>query len=119
MKSGIGVIAEAAVILPEVAQGKTVEVPPMGGITEGAEIGVVGSNNNGPASRLEKTMKLLHQANYVSDMFDDMDGAYFAEAIIAKREGNVIQVGDDIGARVRISIKADSTGILVDAAADI
>jgi hypothetical protein len=31
----------------------------------------------------------------------------------------VIEVGDDIGACVRISIKADSTGILVDAAADI
>ena len=64
-------------------------------------------------------MEFLYEANYVSDVLNHVNGAYFAERIVAKRKGDVVKVGDDIGVRIRVSINADRAGIFFDAAADI
>jgi hypothetical protein len=107
------------VILAEIAQGEAVEVPAVGRVAKGAEIGVVGSNDEGSSAGLEETVKLLHQADYVSDVLNDVNGTYFAETAVAKGKRDVIEVSDDIGVRVRVSIDADGAGVFFDAAADI
>ena len=118
-KSGAGVIAEAAVILAEIAQGKTVQMPAVGRIAKGAEVCIMRRDNKGSSAGLQKTVELIHQANDVFDVFNHVNGAYFAERVVAKGKGNVIKVGNDIGIGVCVSINAYSAGIFFDPAADI
>lgn len=46
-------------------------------------------------------------------MLDDMDGTYFAERAIAKREREMIEICDDIGARVQVAIQPDRSWIFI------
>ena len=88
-------------------------------IAKGTEIGVVGSDNEDPAGRPNDAMELLHRADHVREMLDDVNGPKRLEGIIAERIRESIEVADDIGARARIPIDSDSAGVFVDAAADV
>ena len=113
------VVAEPAVILAEIAQGKAVEVPAVGGVAERAEIGVMRGHDDGAAAGCEQAVELFHGADHVRDVFDQVYGANLNEGAVAKREWKVIEVGDDVGARVEIAIYSDRAGIFVYAAADV
>src|ERR1700685_303470 len=113
------VVAEAAVILAEVAERKTVQVPAMGRVAEGAEVGVRRRGDDEAAAGREHTMKLLHGADDVGDVLDDMNGAQLGEGAVADGIRKTVQVAEHVGARVGSAIKADRAGIFVDAAADV
>jgi hypothetical protein len=106
-------------IFTEIAEREAVQVPTVSWITEGAEIGVMRSDNERPPTRLKQAMELLHQADNISDVFDDMDSPHFLKAVVAKGKGDMVEISDNIGIRVCVSINADSAGVFFDTAADI
>src|SRR5579872_4025577 len=113
------VVAEAAVILAEVAERKTVQMPAVGGIAERTEVGVVRCHQKHAPRWRGHAMKFLHGGDHVRDMLDDMDGAHARERIVAKRIRKAVEIADDVGAAARIPVDADGAGIFVDAAADV
>ena len=64
-------------------------------------------------------MKLLHGADHVRDMLDDMDGAQRRERVVAKGIREAVEIADHVGAAARIAVDADGARIFVDAAADV
>jgi len=52
-------------------------------------------------------------------MLDDMHGAEFIERTIAERIGKKVEVGDHVGARARVAVESDGTGIFVDSTTDV
>ncbi len=118
-KTCLGVIFVAAGVIAEIAQGEAVQVPAVGRVTERAEIRVVRRDNKNPASRREQAVKFLHRPDYVRNVFDDMNGPDFSERIVPERKRNMIEIGNHIRARIRITVQADGAGVFVDAAADI
>ncbi len=91
----------------------------MRGVAKRTEIGVVGSNDYRAAARRQQPMNLFHQANHVGDVFYNVNRPHFPERFVAKRKREVIQIGNNVGARVRIVIEPDGARILVDPAADV
>jgi len=106
-------------IVTEITERKAIQVPAVGGIAKGAEIGVVGRNDDDAAARCKQAMKLLHRADHVGYVFDDVGGADLAEGAVAEWEWETIQVCDDVGPGVRVEIQAYCTGILIEPAAHI
>ncbi len=119
MEAGLGIITKAGVIGAEVVKRKTVQVPAVGGIAEGTEIGVMWSGDKSVAAGDEQAVNFFHHADDVGDVFDDVDGADFAECIVAQGVREMIEIGDDVGAGVDAAIKADGAGKFIDAAANI
>jgi hypothetical protein len=91
----------------------------VGRVAEGAEIRVVRSDDKGPSAGLEEAVKLLHQADDVFNMFNDVNGAHFAETAVTKGKRDAVEVSDDVGVCVCVPVNADSARIFFDAAADI
>ena len=103
----------------EIAEGKTIQVPAVGGIAKGAEISVVGGNDNGAAAVSQQPVELFHGAYYVNYVFDHVDGAYLAEGAVSEREREVIEVGNDVGSNTRVAIQAYSARVFVKTAAAV
>jgi len=91
----------------------------MGGVAKGAEVGVVGGDDDGAAVGAEEAMEFFDGADDVGDMLDDVDGADFAKGGVAEGPGEAVEVGDNVGAGMRIAVEADGAGVFVDAAADV
>src|SRR5947209_7837754 len=91
----------------------------MSGIAEGAEIGVMRSNDEDSASLRGYAVELFHGAHHVGDVLDDMHGANGGKGGAPERIGETVQIADDVGAGGRIPIDADRTGIFIDTAADV
>src|ERR1700730_11954305 len=91
----------------------------MGGIAEGAEIGVVRRDDEDPAAGNENAVELLHRGDHVRDVLDHVDGAERVKGTVAERIGKAVEVAQDIGARSRIAVDPDSPRKLIDAAADV
>jgi hypothetical protein len=102
------------VVFAEIAQRKAVEVPPVGRITKRAEIGIVRSHDYHPAARGNDAVELLHRADYIRYMLDQMDGADFAEGIVPEGQGDLVQICDHVRARVRVTVYPDSARIFVE-----
>ncbi len=103
-KSCARVVAVAAVVFAEVTEGKTIQMPAMGGIAKGAVIGVMGCCNDGAASGSEQAVELLHRADDVRDVLNDMRRPDFAERTVGERKGEMVEVGYDVGAGVWIAV---------------
>lgn len=106
-------------ILTEIAERKAIQVPAVGGIAKGAEIGVVRGNDNDSAAGYEQAMELFYRADHVGYVFDDVGGADLAEGVVAEWKWEMIQVCDHVRPGMRTTIQADSAGVLVEPAADI
>ena len=91
----------------------------MGGIAERAEIGVMGRFNAYGAAGTHQAVKLLHGADHVVHVLDDVDGGEPVEGAIGERVGEMVEVRQHIGTAGGIAIDSDGTGLLVDPAADI
>jgi hypothetical protein len=83
-------------------------------ITKRAEIGVVRSHDHHPAARGHDTVELFHRADYICYMFDQMDGADFAEGIVTEGKGDLVQICDHVRARIRVTVYPDSARIFVE-----
>ena len=84
-ESSAGVIAEAAVVLAEVAKAETVQVMLVRGVAERTVVGVMRCFDVDAAARFDQPVKLLHGLDYVSHVLDYMDGAQAIEAMGLKR----------------------------------
>src|SRR5450432_95759 len=94
-------------------------MPAVGGVAERAEIGIVRRLNAHAAAGSHEPMKLLHSADHVGDMLDDMDGSELVEGVVGKRVGDVVEIAENVGAGGGIAVYADRSRILIDAAADV
>ena len=106
-------------ILAEVAEGEAIQVPAVGGVAERTEIGVMRSDNHHAAARTAETVKLLHGADDIGYVFNDVDRANLVERAVPKRVREPVQVTKDIGAGGGIPVDPEGTGILVDPAANV
>src|SRR5271156_3234356 len=88
-----------------------VEVPAMGGIAEGTEIGVVRSGDENCPARLGDAVKFFHGGDDVRDVFDDVFRADLIERIIAEGQAAVVEMAEDIGGGGWIHVEADGAGI--------
>lgn len=79
----------------------------------------MGRGDDYPAARRQQPIELFHGADDVANMFDDMNGANFAERAITERERVVVEIGNHIGVGVRIAIKANGARVLINPASNI
>lgn len=106
-------------VLAEVAQREAVEVPAVARIAKRAEIGVVRGDDENPAARSKQPVELFHSADDVTHVLNDVNGANFGERGIFEGKRKAVEVGDDIGVRVAVTIDPDCAGVLIDSAADV
>src|SRR5215469_12298892 len=71
------------------------------------------------AAGLNQTVKLLHGADHVGQVFDHVDGAHTPEGVVRERVGEAVEIADDVGGAGRIAVDADRAGIFFNAAADV
>src|SRR3954451_9675832 len=64
-------------------------------------------------------MKLLHGADHVIHMFDDVNRRETVERTIGEGIRKAVEIGEDVGAAVGIPVEPDGSGLLVDPAADV
>jgi hypothetical protein len=64
-------------------------------------------------------VEFFHQSDYIGDVLDDVNRPDFPERTIAQWEWKLIEIRDNVGARVRIAIETDRARILVNAAPNI
>ncbi len=64
-------------------------------------------------------MEFLERADDIGYVLNHVNRPHLAKGTVAKRIGEVIQVGDDIRAGIGIPINTDGARIFVDPAADI
>src|SRR5437879_3738401 len=101
----------------EIAERKAVEMPAMRRIAKGAEIRIVRRDDQDPARCGGDPVELLHRADDIRNVLDDVHHAHGIERAIAKRIREAVEVTDDVGTRMNVAIDADGPGILVDTAA--
>ena len=118
-ESGGTVVVVSAVVGAEVAEREAVEVPAMGGVAEGAEVGVVRRYQEDAPGWADDAMEFLHGANDIGHVLDDMDGAQGVEGVIAERIRKTVEVAEDIGAAAWVAIDSDGAGMFMDAAPDV
>ena len=106
-------------ILPEITERKTVQVPTVGGIAKGTEICVMWRKDNGTATGCQQPVELFHGADDVSHVFDQVNRTNLSEHAVAEREREMIQIRDHIGPGAWIPIQAYSAGLFIEPAADI
>src|SRR5277367_6259083 len=91
----------------------------MGGVAEGAEIGVMRGHDKDFPAGTHQAVKLFHAADNIRNVLDDVDCLKGVEGAVAERVGEAVKVAQDVGATGRISIDADGACLLVDPAADV
>ena len=115
-ESRAGVIAEAAVVLAEVAKAEAVQVMLVRGVTERAVVSVVRGFNMDPAAGLDQPVKLFHGLDDIGHMFDHVDGAQTIETVGFERVREAVQIGQNVGAGVGVIVQSNGAGELVYAA---
>ena len=106
-------------ILSEVAETEAVQMMLMRGVAERTVIGIVRRFYMHAPARTHKAMELFHGFDDIGDVFYDMDGAYRLEAMRRKWVGEVVQIGNHVGATCRIVIQPYRARIFVDSAANV
>ncbi len=91
----------------------------MGGVAEGAEIGVVRGLEAHGAAGAHQAVELLHGADHVVHVLDDVDGGEAVEGAVGEGVGETVEVGEHVGAAGGIAVDADGAGLFVDPAADV
>ena len=91
----------------------------MGGITPGAEVGVVGRLEDDLAAGLQDAVKFFHRRDDVTDVFDDVNETGFVVAVRLDGPWELIEIPDDVGGGIGVSIDAGATGEFFYPAADI
>src|SRR5690349_16721197 len=71
------------------------------------------------AAHARQAVELLHGANHVLHVLDNVNRQHAVEAVIAERIRGAVEVAQHVGAARGIAVDADGTGPLVDPAADI
>src|SRR5579872_244875 len=94
-------------------------MPAVRRVAEGAEVGVVGRDDQQPTAGAQQAVELFHRPNDVRDVFDDVNGADGIESAIAQGIGKMVEIGEDIGPGIGIAIDADRAGVLVDPTTDV
>jgi hypothetical protein len=64
-------------------------------------------------------VELLHGADDILNVLNDMDGPDLPERAVAERVREAVEIGEDIGAAGRIPVDTDGARKLVDAAPDV
>ena len=106
-------------IVAEMTERETVQVPAMGGIAKRTEICVMRCHDDQPAARSKQAMEVFHGPHYAGDMLDDVSGANFGKRSVGKGQGRLIQVRDHVGPACRMRVYADRARKFVDAAASV
>jgi hypothetical protein len=106
-------------VVAEVAEGEAVQVVLVGGVAEGAEIGVMRGFDAHASARLHQTVELFHGANDVGEMFDDVDGAQAVKGAVGERVGEVVKFADHVGGTGGVEVDAEGARVLANAAADV
>src|SRR5690348_6075088 len=91
----------------------------MGGIAEGAEVGVVRGFDADGAARADQAMEFLHGADDIVHMLDDVNGGEAVEGAVGERIGEAIEVDENVGAAGGIPVDSNGTGLLMNPAADV
>src|SRR5205807_5956651 len=118
-KSHPCIVPETAVLLAEVPEAETVQVMPMSGVAERAEVRIMRGLQTHRAAGADQAMELLHGADHVVDMFDDVDRGQPIEGTVREGIGKAIEIGEYVGAAVGIPVQPDAAGLLVNPAADV
>src|SRR5450755_1499564 len=118
-KSTFRIVAEAGVIVAEVAEAETVQVVLVGGIAEGAEIGVMRRLQAHGAARAHQAVELLHGADHVAHVLDGVDGRQPVERTVGERVGKAVEVRQHVGTAGGIAVDSDGAGLLVNPAAHV
>src|ERR1700680_3523366 len=115
----LGVIAETAVVVTKVAEAEAIQMILVRRIAKRTVIRVVRRCDAQRPARPEQPMKLLHAADHIVQMLDDVNGRDAVEAIIGKRIWEFVQIDQHVGLARRIAVDADRAGLLANAAADV
>jgi hypothetical protein len=118
-EASLGIIAEAAVVLAEMAQREAVQVPTMGRVAKGAEIGIVRRHDNQASSWGKQAVEILHGPHNARDVLDHVCGADFGKRVVGKGQGRLVEIGNHVRAARGMRVHADSARKFVDAAAGI
>lgn len=118
-KSGLRIVAEAAVVLAEVAEGEAGEMPFVGRVAEGAKVRVMRSFDADATAFADQSVELFHGFDDVGDVLDDVDCADLIERACSEGVGEAVEVADDVRITRKIPVDADRSGVLTNAAADV
>ena len=91
----------------------------MGGVAEGAVVGVMGGFDADAAAVADQAVEFLHGADDVGKVFDHVDGTEVIEAAVGERVGEPVEVDEDVGGAGGVEVDADCAGEFSDAAADV
>lgn len=91
----------------------------MSRVAKGTEIGVVRCHDDSKATGGQQAVKLFHGSHHVANVFDHVNGPHLAKRAVGEGKGILIEIGDHIGASVRVAIDANCPGIFVDPAPNI
>src|SRR5262249_8488809 len=119
MKSCFGIVPETAVLFSEISEAETVQMALVGRVAKGTEVSIVGSFDAHRTAGPHQAVKLLHGANYIFNVLDDMYRSEAIEGAIGERIRKTVEVGQNIGAAGGIPVDSDGTGLLVNPAADV
>src|SRR5207302_7848150 len=64
-QASLGVVAKSAVLFPKIAEAEAVQVALMGGVAEGAEVGVVRRLDPDGSAGAHQTVEFFHRADHV------------------------------------------------------
>lgn len=118
-EAGAGVVAEAGVVDSEVAEAEAIEMPAMGGVAPGAEVGIVRRFEDDLAAGLQNAVEFFHGGDDVADVFNDVDEAGLVERARFDGPGELIEIPDDVGGGIGVAIDAGAAGVFLDSAAHI
>ena len=81
----------------------------MGGIAEGAEVGVMRRDDEHFAAGAQQAVEFLHGPDHVGDVLDHMNGLQLIEGRVAEGIGKTVEVAEDIGAGGGVAVDADGS----------
>jgi len=89
------------------------------GIAERTVVRIVRGYDPNHPPVLHQTVELLHRADYIVHMLDDVNRAEMIERSVGERIRESIQIADYVRGARRIRIDADRTRIFADTATDV
>jgi hypothetical protein len=119
LKSDIRIVAVAGIVLAEITEGEAVEMPAMGGVAEGAEVGIVRRDDEDLASGANEAVKFFHGFHDVAHVFDHVNGLQGVEGGISERVRKLVELANHVGSAGGVAVDANGSGEFVDAAADV
>ena len=88
-------------------------MPAVGGVAERAEVGVVRGDDDDFAAGLGEPVELFHGADDIGGVLEEVDSPDLPKCVIAEGERDVIEIGNDVGARMWIAVDTKRAGVLV------